>query len=108
LFSFDVNYANRLDECGVNRWKRACEGLSLPSGGNVVRVSNREAAEKWLDAFQDIKLVMDYWLSGKQGKEKEIQQLLARENNLILPASDYFVCDLEYAIQLPSCKARFD
>ena len=60
-------------------------------------------AQKWVNTFQDLKLLMHGFidrvnLDKKKGREREFAQLLVRENNSDLLASDYFVCDTEVAV----------
>jgi hypothetical protein len=68
----------------------------LPSP--MVLKSKRDI-DRWLDAFQDLKLIMDHYFSARGGAEREAQQLIVRENNFgkMGTATDYFICDIEYA-----------
>ncbi len=53
----------------------------------------------WLAAVPLLKDTMDLWLGRYAKEEREFQQLLIRDNNFggTAKASDYFICDLEYA-----------
>lgn len=60
-------------------------------------------AQQWVNTFQDLKLLMHGFidrvnLNKKKGREREFAQLLVRENNSDLLASDYFICDTEVAV----------
>jgi hypothetical protein len=60
----------------------------------------------WILALPWLKQVMDIFL-GRHGKsEREIQQLLLRDNNVAgcARSTDYYVCDIEYASE----NGRFD
>lgn len=54
----------------------------------------------WLDAFPAMKQQMDFHLSGKKAEEREIQQLILRDNNFgrLANDTDYYVCDIEYPL----------
>jgi hypothetical protein len=66
----------------------------------------REPADvaAWLNGLPRLKHAMD--LSGKLSEEREVQQNIARDNNVggVARATDYYVCDIEYA----SDHGRFD
>ncbi len=66
-------------------------------------VCTDDDAQKWVNTFQDLKLLMHGFIdrenqNKKKGREREFAQLLVRENNSDLLASDYFVCDTEVAV----------
>jgi len=53
----------------------------------------------WLGMFPKLKLAMDLYLGRHPKEEREAQQSILRENNFggVSRATDYFVCDIEYA-----------
>lgn len=55
--------------------------------------------DEWIEAIPRIKKVMDIWFSKYHKYEREVQQLIARENNrgAIAKVTDYFIADIEYA-----------
>jgi hypothetical protein len=55
-----------------------------------------------LDAFPLLKQLMDFHFAAHRCYEREYRQLIVRENNRAAmgKASDYFVCDLEYAAEM--------
>jgi hypothetical protein len=70
-------------------------GLSPPSlPDERVRVGAGVAA--WLAALPALKDAIDL---ARPGEEREVQQLLVRENNFggVARSTDYYVCDIEYA-----------
>src|SRR5665811_1547767 len=71
-------------------------------------IESRHAAGLWVDSFQQLKRIMDLYLSKKSKPEREFQQLVARENNFstIANQSEYFVSDIEFADS--GLGARFD
>lgn len=71
-------------------------------------ILNREATQKWVDAFPVLKQTMDFFFAKHQKPEREFQQLVVRENNnsTISTHSDYFITDIECAGTVPG--ARFD
>lgn len=80
---FDNNYNNS----GV-------PGPDLPNA-----IKNLHEARTWVDSFQDLKGIMDFYFSEHSKPEREFQQLVARENNFstIANQSEYFVSDIEFA-----------
>lgn len=63
--------------------------------------------DAWIKMIPTLKLTMDIYLGQRPKKvEREIQQLILRDNNLggVSRATDYFICDIEYAIP----HGRFD
>jgi hypothetical protein len=84
--------------------KNAESALDLPPRS----VGNQDVARKWVDKFQSLKLVMDFFFS-KHGKaEREFQQLVVRENNYssISNESEYFIADIECSDS--DINARYD
>jgi len=79
--SFDVSYAKGAP-------------LDVPDSG--VRTS--EHALGWLDALPRLKLAMDLHRGHQAKEEREIQQIIVRDNNRsnVSRATDYYVCDIEY------------
>jgi hypothetical protein len=53
----------------------------------------------WVPVFPALKQTMDDWFHRHSKAEREIQQQIVRENNRgkVARATDYFVCDIEYA-----------
>jgi hypothetical protein len=98
-FIFNTDYTRNSDTAGLEKSNEII--TKLPS-----RVADGSGVLVWVEAFPHIKLMMDVWLGIHGGAEKEFQQFLARENNLELQSSDYFICDLEYANA--KARARFD
>lgn len=78
--------------------------LHLPKPLAILKT--RRDAVRWVDAFQDLKLLMDIYFSTGKGAEREAQQLIVRDNNRgkMGTATDFFICDIEYARK----SARFD
>jgi len=73
---------------------------------NVIK--NLHEAGAWVDSFQDLKGIMDFYFFEHSKPEREFQQLVARENNFstIANQSEYFVTNIEFADSAPG--ARFD
>ena len=71
-------------------------------------INNQDDAKLWVDSFQALKLIMDFYFSVKCKPEREFQQLIARENNdsTISNESEYFITDIEFADT--ELKARID
>lgn len=80
----------------------------VPSFGLPDVIERQGAARTWVDSFQDLKGIMDFYFSKYSKPEREFQQLVARENNLstIANQSEYFVTDIEFADS--DLGARFD
>ena len=89
---FDKNYNN--------------SGMPNPTLPDVIET--QPEAIKWVDSFQDLKGIMDFYFSESSKPEREFQQLVARENNFstIANQSEYFVSDIEFADS--ALGARFD
>lgn len=60
----------------------------------------------WLAALPWLKQGMDLFFGKHPKEEREIQQMLLRDNNLggVARSTDYYVCDIEY----PNTHGRFD
>ncbi len=73
--------------------------LSLETSNDVM---------KWIEAVPFLKHAMDMFFTVNPHEEREIQQLIVRENNYGRQAksTDYFICDIEYA--QPGGNFRFD
>ena len=71
-------------------------------------IESPDAARTWVDSFQNLKGIMDFYFSQYNKPEREFQQLIARENNFstIASQSEYFVSDIEFADS--ALGARFD
>ena len=108
---FDPKYATLKRNPGIK--------LSLPPA----QLQQRSDVLPWLDQIPSMKLAMDLWLGEPPKEEREVQQLIARDNNfggVVRPAkspgglamprrgmgrhTDYFICDIEYA----NAHGRFD
>ena len=61
-------------------------------------ISTKKDAKDWADNFFAIKSIMDNKLSKKNNLEREFQQLVVRENNILGKAkdTDYYIIDIEY------------
>jgi len=61
----------------------------------VARVCDSHDVDAWLKALPEMKQAMDL----KESAEREMQQLLVRDNNFgsIARSTDYYICDIEYA-----------
>ena len=81
-------------------------GMPIPALPDVIETQSE--AIKWVDSFQELKGIMDFYFSESSKPEREFQQLLARENNFstIANQSEYFVSDIEFADS--ALGARFD
>jgi cyclic pyranopterin phosphate synthase len=60
------------------------------------RLGEASDVAAWLAALSTLKQAMDL---AQPGEEREVQQLILRDNNLgcIARSTDYYVCDIEYA-----------
>src|ERR1039458_5293025 len=67
--------------------------------------SSKNVAE-WLSYFPTLKQAMDLHIGKHPKEERETQQSILRENNFgkVSRATDYFICDIEYA----NLHGRFD
>ena len=76
---------------------------ALPDG-----IGTQHAANVWVESFQGLKGIMDFYFSKYSKPEREFQQLVARENNFstIANQSEYFISDIEFADSVLG--ARFD
>ena len=81
-------------------------GQAIPTLPDTIE--NQSEAMKWLDSFQNLKGIMDFYFSEFSKPEREFQQLIARENNFSTVAnqSEYFVSDIEFSDS--ALGARFD
>ena len=63
------------------------------------RLRSRTDVNDLLDVMPLLKQLMDFYLVEYRKPEREYQQLIVRDNNFakLGKASDYFVCDIEYA-----------
>jgi len=82
--------------------------FDLPMPALPATIESLLEARKWVDSFQDLKGVMDFYFSELSKPEREFQQLVARENNFstIANQSEYFVSDIEFSDS--ALGARFD
>ena len=80
--AFDIKYAKGVD-------------LQIPTDAIVTAADVTE----WLDAMPRLKLTMDLYMGRHPKEEREIQQLIARDNNVggVSRSTDVYVCDIEYA-----------
>jgi hypothetical protein len=60
----------------------------------------------WLEAFPAMKEEMDIYFGRHPKEERDVQQMLVRDNNFggLARSTDYYVCDIEYATE----HGRFD
>jgi hypothetical protein len=94
--SYSAFFDNKYNKSGV-------PGFDLPNA-----IKSQHEARTWVDSFQDLKGIMDFYFSEHNKPEREFQQLVARENNFstIANQSEYFVSDIEFADS--AIGARFD
>jgi len=73
-------------------------------------ISTKKDANDWADKFYILKSIMDIRLSKSNKLEKEFQQLVVRENNILGEANntDYYIIDFEYTNEKYSTDFRFD
>lgn len=71
-------------------------------------INDKGDLDKWVDAFQEMKGVMDVYFTRHRKSEREFQQLMCRENNHspVSNESEYFICDIELSDN--DLGARFD
>jgi hypothetical protein len=81
-------------------------GKEIPTLPN--EIFNQEDARKWVDAFSELKVLMDEFFSVHSKTEREMQQLIARMNNNspFSNESEYFITDIEFTE--PEFNPRFD
>jgi hypothetical protein len=67
---------------------------TLPS-----RLGTEADVGRWLDALPALKQAMDLWFGDHPKEEREVQQLIVRDNNFggLARSTDHYVCDIEYA-----------
>jgi len=84
--------------------KKYARGAPLPVVPD--RIGTEVEAQVWLDAFPHLKMAMDLFLGHHPKDEREVQQLIARDNNVgsVGRHTDYYVCDIEYQ----EGRSRFD
>jgi len=89
------------------------EGLSsrfqLPLPNSPKRIVSETEVKQWVESFPVRKQIMDFFFTSKVEKlEREFQQLVVRENNFsrISNATDYFIADIEFDIELPESKKK--
>ena len=82
------------------------QGTDQPFPMPPARVREPDDVTAWLGALPRLKQAMDIFFGSHAKGEREIQQLLLRDNNLggVAHDTDYYVCDIEYA----SDHGRFD
>ena len=82
------------------------DGGALAETLPAVDVKNGADVEAWLAMIPTFKQAMDIFLGRHPKEEREAQQLILRDNNFggVSRATDYYVCDIEYANPL----GRFD
>lgn len=63
------------------------------------KVGNADQCSKWIEQIPAIKESMDFWFSEHPKLEREMQQVVIRENNhsSISNGTDFFIADMEYA-----------
>jgi len=69
-------------------------------------ISAGSDVDAWLVVMPILKQTMDIFLGRHPKEEREVQQLILRDNNFegVSRATDYYVCDIEYA----NPQGRFD
>jgi len=94
--SYSAFFDNKYNKSGV-------PGPDIPNA-----IKSQHEARTWVESFQDLKGIMDFYFSEHSKPEREFQQLVARENNFstIANQSEYFVSDIEFADS--AIGARFD
>lgn len=106
---FDLNYLNiKSATHGPNKLpylKAMIDGLPKTLGE-----SQPDGVKKWIDAFPYLKYTMDIWYGDNRREERELQQLMVRENNRMgaANASDYFITDIEFASRAGGANMRAD
>jgi len=80
----------------------------VPSPALPEAIESQHETRVWVDSFQTLKGILDFYFSEHSKPEREFQQLVARENNFstIANQSEYFVSDIEFADS--ALGARFD
>jgi hypothetical protein len=83
------------------------DNYAKESGKKFDRPEKHDCAA-WAEKAPFIKIEMDTWFRKHRKPEREIQQLILRENNFSTQANrtDYFISDIEYAD--PSNGSKFD
>ncbi len=75
-------------------------------------ILNRGEIELWINSFALLKNGMDLYLGKKKNHERAFQQILVSDNNgnkNIAHGTDYFISDIEYAVEYEEKQnARFD
>jgi len=92
---------------GLQILKIRPDSFDVDKGYGINKPELKYDEEYWLEYFKSAKQKIDEHCCNGQAKlEKEIQQIMFRENscNSIADETDYFIFDLEYAHK----KARFD
>jgi hypothetical protein len=89
-------------DCNYN--KSEFPSPSLPDTPETI--GNQDLARTWVESFQTLKGMMDFYFSKHSKPEREFQQLIARENNFSTISNEYFVTDIEFADS--KLGARFD
>ena len=72
------------------------------------KVSRSIDVDEWIESSAKLKQAMDRYFGKKRNDEREVQQVLLRENNFGRAArkTDYYICDIEY--QRAASTPRFD
>jgi len=75
------------------------DGGALSAAMPAPRLRSSDDVAIWLGMFPRLKLAMDLFFGRNPKEEREAQQSILRENNFggVSRATDYFVCDIEYA-----------
>lgn len=81
-------------------------GLQIPAGFPGETVASSGDVRAWIESVPFMKMAMDLWFGLHPKEEREVQQLIVRDNNFgkMSNATDYFICDIEYANR----QGRFD
>lgn len=95
-----------------DEYRSSFEKKYLPNDGpEIKRPKSAFEAGTWLKSIPLLKEAMDMWFAKRPKAEREFQQLVARENTFdecLCKATDYYICDIEYAESFGGIKARFD
>lgn len=95
-------YYTHFNEKGYNT-----QGASMPEIPD--KINSKNDAIAWVDAFQELKRIMDCYFSERPQSEREFQQLVARENNFLIKSREreYYVTDIEFSDH-GHAEGRFD
>ncbi|MCB2212092.1 hypothetical protein KQI52_08265 [bacterium] len=87
-------------EFDVNYFKNETHGewyvVEVPETSIITDI---QESQEWARNLPLLKQEMDFWFSEHPKTEREIQQLIVRENNYsgVARDTDYYICDIEYS-----------